>query len=159
MWIFRTARPEEAAEACRVIRLSIEVLCKADHEGNPAILGHWLANKTPQQVQAWIEEEPAGVFIGVGTDGISGVGCVLPSGKIVLNYVAPWARRQGVSTGLMHAMEQHAVEAGHTVCTLTSTITAHAFYLAYGYRDTGEQVRSFGGKPAFPMARVVARGS
>ncbi|WP_199707820.1 GNAT family N-acetyltransferase [Teichococcus wenyumeiae] len=142
-----------------VIRRSVEELCQADHEGDPAILEHWLANKTPKQVRAWIEAEPAGGFVGVGPAGIAGVGSLLPSGRIALNYVAPWARRQGVSTGLMRAMEQRAVEAGHTVCTLTSTITAHAFYLTYGYQDTGEPVRSFGGKPAFPMRRLVAPGS
>ena len=142
-----------------VIRCSIEELCRADHQGNPIILKHWLANKTPQQVRAWIEAEPAGVFVGVGPAGIAGVGSLLPGGQIALNYGAPWARRQGVSTGLMRAREQRAVKAGHTVCTLTSTITAHAFYLAYGYQDACGPVRSFGGKPAFPMRRLIAQGA
>jgi hypothetical protein len=47
-------------------------------------------------------------------------------------------------------MEKQALEAGHAICTLTSTMTAHGFYLACGYQDTGAQVRSFGSKPAFP---------
>lgn len=55
-----------------VIRRSVEELCQADHEGDPAILEHWLANKTPKQVRTWIEAEPTEVFVGVGLAGKSG---------------------------------------------------------------------------------------
>ncbi len=80
----------------------------------------------------------------------------MPDGRIAVNYVAPRARFQGVSKGLMAAMEARAAELGHTTCTLTSTVTAHGFYLSRGYRDDGPPVASFGGKPAFPMRRQIA---
>jgi len=155
MWLFRPAHPTEAAEACGVIRRSIEELCGIDHGGDPSILDAWLANKTPERVLSWIEANPGGVVVGVGAGGIAGVGCVMADGKIALNYVAPWVQRQGVGKGLMHAMEGIAAAAGHAVCILTSTATARAFYLAYGYEAAGETIRSFGGKPAYPMRRGI----
>lgn len=154
-WTFRPALPDEAVAAYLVIRQSIEVLCTADHEGNRSILDQWLANKTPEQVKGWIEINPAGVLVGIGPDGIGGVGAVVPDGRIELNYVAPWARFCGVSKGMMGALECCAAERGHAFCSLTSTITAHPFYRAYGYQDVGAPVASFGGKPAFPMRRAI----
>jgi GNAT superfamily N-acetyltransferase len=155
MWTFRPAHPNEADAACIVLRRSIEDLCSTDHGGDPAILGPWLANKTPEHVTAWINANPTGFIVGVGPDGIVGVGYVVASGEIRLNYVAPWARFQGVSKGLLHAMENHAAELGATECTLISTKTAHRFYQRCGYGDTGPQVPSNGGTLAFPMRRRI----
>ena len=155
MWTFRPAIPGEAAEACHVVRQSIEGLCGADHGGDPAVLGRWLANKTPEHFTAWIEANPAGVIAAAGSGGIAGVGIVFPNGRIALNYVAPWARFRGVSKGLLRAMEAEAARLGNGCCTLTSTVTAHPFYRSCGYEDAGPPVASFG-KPAFPMQRVIA---
>ena len=155
MWIFRPAMPCEAAEACQVVRQSIEGLCGADHGDDPAVLERWLANKTPGDFAAWIEADPTGVIVGVGTGGVAGVGIVFPDGRIALNYVAPWARFRGVSKGLLLAMEGEAARLGNGCCTLTSTGTAHRFYQARGYEDVGAPVVSFG-KLAFPMRRVIA---
>jgi GNAT superfamily N-acetyltransferase len=155
MWTFRPARPDEAAAACTVLRRSIEDLCKADHRDDPLVLDAWLANKTPEHVAAWIADNPTGVLVGVGPDGIVSVGSVTAEGDIRLNYVAPWARFRGVSKGLLRAMEDHAASLGATVCTLTSTITAHDFYRSCGYVDTGPPVQSFAGTHAFPMRRVI----
>lgn len=154
-WTFRPAAISEAEEACAVIRRSIIELCGADHDGNPAILGRWLANKTPDQVRQWIEANPGGVLVGTDGAGVGGVGMVMPDGKIALNYVAPWARFSRVSKGLIEAMERCASGWGLPSCHLTSTVTAHRFYHAYGYRDDGEPVPSFGGKLAFPMRRAI----
>ena len=154
-WTFRPAILGEAEEACAAIRRSIIELCGADHDGNPAILDRWLANKTPDQVARWVASNPGGVFAGTGGAGIGGVGMVMPDGKIALNYVAPWARFSGVSKGLLGAMERCAAGWGFASCHLTSTITAHGFYRACGYQDAGEPVPSFGGKLAFPMRRAI----
>ena len=155
MWLFRPAQPGEAAEACTVIRRSIRELCLADHDGDPAILQPWLANKTPERVRAWIEGNPAGTLVGGGTSGIAGGGCILPDGTIGLLYVAPGVQRRGVGRGLLRRMEQVAVDARHTVCTLKSTAAACGFYAANGYVPSGAPVASFGGKPAFPMHRTI----
>ena len=154
-WTFRPATVGDAEEACAVIRRSIIELCGADHDGDPAILDRWLANKTPDQMRRWIGANPGGVLAGVGGAGIGGVGMVMPDGKIALNYVAPWARFGGVSKGLIGAMERCAAGWGLASCYLTSTITAYGFYCACGYQDAGELLPSYGGKVAFPMRRVI----
>jgi GNAT superfamily N-acetyltransferase len=156
MWTFRPARPDEAIEACTVLRRSITELCQADHRDNPALLAAWLANKTPDNVAAWIEANPTGFVVGVGPDGIVGVGSVTATGDILLNYVAPWARFRGVSKALLAAMEQRAARGGATECSLTSSTTAHDFYRRYGYQATGPAVPSFGGMLSFPMRRQIA---
>ncbi|HET6237238.1 MAG TPA: GNAT family N-acetyltransferase [Acetobacteraceae bacterium] len=155
MWTFRPARPDEAAAACAVLRSSIKELCKADHGDDPAILAPWLANKTPDQVEGWINANPMGFLVAVGSDGIVGVGSVSDTGEIGLNYVAPCARFRGVTKGLLRAMEHRAAEAGATVCTLISTKTAHDLYLSYGYMDAGTVVPSYGGTLAMPMRRKI----
>lgn len=156
MWQFRPALPDEAEEICTVLRRSIEELCVADHGGAPDILAAWLANKTPEQVLRWIEGNPHGVLVAVGPDGgVAGVGAVIPRGEIALNYVAPWARYRGVSTGLLSAMERLAESWGNSVCTLTSTATARQFYKARGYEEVGSPIASFGDLPAFPMRRTI----
>jgi len=155
MWIFRPARLDEADAVCAVLRRSIEELCGIDHGNDPSLLGAWLANKTPENVVTWIEANPTGFIVGVDPDGIVGVGSVTGAGAITLNYVAPWARFQGVSKGLLRALESHAVGSGATACTLISTQTAHQFYLSCGYTDTGPPVQAFAGMLAFPMQRRI----
>jgi GNAT superfamily N-acetyltransferase len=155
VWTFRPARPGEAEAICTVLRRSIEDLCRAGHGGNPAVLGPWLANKTPEYVTAWIDANPTGFIVGVGPDGIDAVGLVTANGEIWLNYVAPWARFQGITKGLLRAMENHAAECGAAACTQISTKTAHRFYQGCGYEDTGAQVPSYGGTLAFPMRRRI----
>jgi GNAT superfamily N-acetyltransferase len=155
MWILRPAIVDDAGEACAVLRRSITELCVPDHDDDPAILEAWLANKTPERVAAWIVGNPNGFLVAAGPQGIGGVGAVSAGGEIMLNYVSPDARFQGVSSLLMAAMEQRAAAAGVGRCTLTSTVTAHRFYCRCGYRDAGPPVEGFGGKPAYPMFRVL----
>src|SRR3954469_5746999 len=52
----REARVEDAPAACDVLRRSIVELCAADHGNDPALLDPWLANKTPENVLAWMAE-------------------------------------------------------------------------------------------------------
>ena len=63
----RKALLEDALQACDVIRRSIIELCQADHGNDPAILEKWLANKTPDNVRAWIASPDNHFF--VATDG------------------------------------------------------------------------------------------
>lgn len=155
IWNFRLARPDDAVEACTVLRRSITELCQADHGNDPVILAAWLANKTPEQVRSWIEANPLGFFVGSNSQGISAVGSVTLKGEIALNYVAPWARYQGVSKSLVGVMERRAAALGHASCFLTSTATAQAFYLACGYENDGEAAVAFGGMRSYPMRRSI----
>jgi hypothetical protein len=53
----RDAVREDARAACEIMRRSIAELCVADHWNEPAILGRWLSNKTPETFKSWIKPD------------------------------------------------------------------------------------------------------
>jgi len=61
----RDTTMDDAAQACEVLRRSISELCFADHRNDPAILDRWLANKTPENVAAWITNTEDSVLVAV----------------------------------------------------------------------------------------------
>ena len=147
----RRARPKDAASAAAVLCASITGLCVADHGNEPEILARWLANKTPRDVRRWIDA-PGCVVVAEEYGRIVGVGGAAASGEITLNYVLPEARFRGVSKAVLGALEVYLRADGHARSTLSSTRTAHRFYLAAGYVDAGEP-QSWRGLTAFPMIK------
>jgi GNAT superfamily N-acetyltransferase len=141
------------------MRRSIVELCKADHHDDQAIVGGWLANKTPENVKAWIEDEGSQVLVAVEGDDMLAVGAVRNDGEITLNYVSPDARFRGVSRAMLAALEQIARELGNGGCHLTSTETALRFYVSAGYVQTGPSQGKFGTASAYPMTRRFAAKS
>ncbi len=153
--IVRPAIGFDAPRICDVMRASIEALCLADHQGNRAILGAWLANKTPENVAAWLDRPDLRLMIVERAQAVLGVGGITLSGEVVLNYVSPDARLQGVSSLLLDAMERQAWQDGNTRVTLDSTVTAHRFYQGRGYEGSGDLGEKFG-LTTFPMRKIRA---
>ncbi len=133
----RAAIPAEKDQICNVLRRSIAELCTADHAGDPAQLDPWLFNKTPENVLAWMNDPTARMLVAVDGTTILGIGSANASGEITLNYVSPDARFRGVSKAILGELENYLREQGNGVSKLTSTSTAHGFYKACGYRDSG----------------------
>lgn len=131
----REARVEDADAACEVMRRSITELCAEDHNNDPAWLADWLANKTPENVAAWIGNSNNVVYVAVNDGRIVGVAAMERTGRISLNYVSPDVRFKGVSKALLAGLECKARELGLAQCTLESTKTALRFYRAAGYRE------------------------
>jgi GNAT superfamily N-acetyltransferase len=132
----RAARAEDAEAAVHLLRRSIAELCQADHQNDPERLAGWLANKRPEVFIGWLEDGQSTVILTEGEQGqLLGVAMCHHAGHITLNYVSPDARFAGISSALVSALE--AVLKGHGLrhVSLVSTRTAHAFYLARGYRD------------------------
>ena len=75
----RDAVPEDAAAACLVMRRSIAELCAADHGNDPAVLDHWLSNKTPEIFRSWIKPGNT-LLVAVDSDCILAVGSVTDAG-------------------------------------------------------------------------------
>jgi GNAT superfamily N-acetyltransferase len=149
----RDAIPDDAAEACEVLRRSICELCIADHHGDPAILARWLSNKTPEIVGSWIVKPGNSVLVAVEGAAILGVGSVTDDGEITLNYVSPAARFRGVSRALLGALEVRAIARGNSRCRLISTETARRFYRSAGYVEDGPPQHKFGSASSIPMSR------
>lgn len=150
----RDAIPEDAPAACEVLRRSISELCFPDHRNDPAILAHWLSNKTPAIVASWIAQPDRSLLLAVEQDAVLAVGSVSNAGKITLNYVSPDARFRGVSRTLLAALEARAKARSNTRCTLESTETAQSFYLANGYKIDGPPDHRFG-TGGYPMSKPL----
>jgi GNAT superfamily N-acetyltransferase len=147
----RRPRPEEADEACRVIRRSIAELCHADHHGDAPTLALWLANKTADNMRRWIEQRH--VLVAADDGAILGVAAMTDAGEVILNYVSPDARFRGVSKALIAGLEAMAVQLGCDAVTLKSTATARRYYLAAGYAQTGPPEAGFGRTLGYPMMK------
>jgi GNAT superfamily N-acetyltransferase len=154
--IVRDAVPEDAMAACEVMRRSIAELCAADHRNDPAILGRWLSNKTPEIFKSWFRPENT-LLVAVEDCSILAVGAVTDTGEITLNYVSPDARFRGVSALLLGALEDRARKRGNERCTLRSTETARRFYLARGYSEGGPADGDFGTASGYPMSKRISR--
>lgn len=59
----REAHTVDAEQACALLRRSIQDLCHADHSGDATRLASWLANKTPENVAAWISNPQSPVVV------------------------------------------------------------------------------------------------
>ena len=147
----RDATPEDADAACDVLRQSIVQLCAADHRNEPAILERWLSNKSPEIVASWSRQRGNSLLVAVEGKAILAVGSVTDAGEITLNYVAPASRFRGVSRSMLAALEARAKQRGNARCRLTSTETAHRFYLSGGYVDDGAPIGKFGTLSSYPM--------
>ena len=148
----RDAVIEDALVGCQVLMRSIAELCVADHRNDPAILGRWLVNKTPENFVSWIRKGDNSLLVAEEDSSILGVGSVTDAGKIVLNYVSPDARFRGVSRALLGALEARAIKLGNSRCTLSSTETARRFYHANGYAEDGPPNRKYG-TGGYPMSK------
>jgi GNAT superfamily N-acetyltransferase len=155
--IVRDATLADAKAACEVLRASIAQLCIPDHHNDPDILTRWLGNKTPEHFAVWLADPGISVLLAVENDAVLAVGSVRNDGEITLNYVSPAARFRGVSTALLNALESRAAERGNSHCRLVSTETAHRFYRARGYADTGAPEGRFGTTSSYPMSKKIQR--
>jgi GNAT superfamily N-acetyltransferase len=151
----REARATDAAAACEVLRRSIIELCEADHRNDPAFLSGWLANKTPENVAAWIADPGNVVLVAIDGGATAGVASMSKDGRISLNYVSPDARFKGVSKALLAALERKAADWGLTQCRLESTKTARRLYEAAGYREQDGPAGSSGADAAGSCRAMV----
>lgn len=152
----RKATVADAEAAVLVLRRSIIELCRRDHENDPALLSIWLANKTAEKFRDWVEAEDSLCLVAVDGNGtILGVGLMSKAGVIRLNYASPEARFKGVSTALIGTLEAEALRLGVPHLTLNSTVTAHRFYLARGFKDAGEPAP--GRLAGYPMMKPLSQ--
>ena len=147
----RPALPADASAMSALLIASITELCTADHENRPDALNRWLGNKTPEGVLQWFDNPDNRLFVVERYGVVAAVGAFNVHREVILNYVSPLHRFRGASKALLGAMEE-ALGPGEAM--LTSTKTAHRFYLAQGWADTGEIDRE-GGMVAYPMRKTL----
>jgi hypothetical protein len=95
----RPAAEADAGAACDVLRRSIRELCVADHGHDEHVLSAWLANKTPENVRAWIRSASSSVVAVEGSE-VRGFGLVQNDGEIQMCYLVPEAQyRDALQSG------------------------------------------------------------
>ena len=134
MVLIRKAQLVDGDAAVSTLRRSITELCEADHGGDAGKLEPWLSNKTVEHWAIWLAREDAVLLVAERNTEVVGVGAATFGGEILLNYVHPEARFEGVSKALLAALEAEVKRHGARQCRLQSTITARPFYTAQGYR-------------------------
>jgi GNAT superfamily N-acetyltransferase len=137
----RIAASGDAAAACHVLRRSIAECCVPDHHNDPAILGAWLGNKTPQMVASWFESPTNHSLVALQDGAVVGVALLTGAGKLALCYLLPEARGLGLGKALLARMEEIACGWGVKALQLHSTATGEGFFARQGYTRAG-QVRS-----------------
>jgi GNAT superfamily N-acetyltransferase len=152
MILVRRAEPADVPAMSRVMIASITELCHGDHRGNAEIIAGWTANKTPESVATWVESPNLLVLVADLEGAIASVGCLNTPDEIGLNYVSPAFRSRGVSKAMLVALENAMREQGTSLGRLTSTQTAHGFYLAMGWEDAGPP-ETCHNVPGFPMRK------
>lgn len=133
----RAPTNQDSAPVAALLRRSITELCAADHNHDPARLEHWLNNKTPATFLSWLENPhliPRIIELG---DAVAGFGMANLGGEILLNYVSPDFRFQGISARTLADLEHELFQRGITDLSLSSTETAHEFYARRGWQDHG----------------------
>jgi N-acetylglutamate synthase-like GNAT family acetyltransferase len=141
----RQAAPVDASAACALLRRSIEVGCRADHEGKPAVLEAWLGNKTSANVASWFASPSNFAVVAEGEEGgLLGLCLLTQAGKIALCYVLPEALRGGVGRALLDAVEQQARTWNIKKLHLYSPPSASAFFERQGYINAGKDTSCFG---------------
>lgn len=139
----RQAALEDAEAACAVLRRSITECCTRDHRNDPAILSAWLGNKTPENLRSWFS--PPNHAVVAEENGVTvGVALLGADGTITLNYLLPEAQYKGIGKAMLEALEKEAARRGIREVTLSTTVTAHGFYVRNGYADTERKSGLFG---------------
>lgn len=147
--VVRVAVAADAQPACTVLRRSIAECCEIDHKNDPAILGAWLGNKTPQMVESWFTSTTNFSVVAELDGAIVGVALLTGAGKLALCYVLPEARGQGVGKAMLAQVEQQVQCWGVKALQLHSTATGAAFFAARGYADAGKVRSPYGVETVF----------
>ena len=156
----RLARLDEAQTIANLVRGSISELCFDDHDGNDAKIDQWLANKTEETIAAWISAPDLSLFVIGCSTGLAAAGCHRDDGVILMNYVSPFYRFQGLSDRMLAHLESSLSALGITTARLVSTRTAISFYERRGWQSYGDPIPCMGvsGQPMMKdLSEALAR--
>jgi GNAT superfamily N-acetyltransferase len=150
----RPARLADVPAMSRVMTASVTELCSLDHHDDPANIAAWVSNRTPDGVAKMLARPAQRFYVAESENEIAAVGAVNDEGVVIFNYVSPAHRFRGVSSTLLAALETDLKKVGHREGRLTSTTTAHRFYLSRGWIDDGPpEVDGF--STSYPMRKTL----
>ena len=152
----RLARSDEAKVITTLVRGSISELCFDDHQGDDTRIGGWLANKTEDEIAAWIVAPDLSIFVIECRTGLVATESHRDDAVILMNYVSPFYRFQGLHDQILAHLESSLAALGITTARLVSTRTNIGFYKKLGWHAYGDPILCMGvtGKP---MMKDIAR--
>jgi GNAT superfamily N-acetyltransferase len=149
----RAAKLSDAQAMSLTLVASITELCTADHRNDPTIITQWIGNKTPTEIERWLKDQTGRYFVAEEAGQVIGVGA-FRGDEVLLNYVAPFARFQGVSKAMLVRVEHEMRETHVDIGKLTTTETALRFYLAAGWLEQGKENPTLGVRSR-PMTKAL----
>ncbi len=155
----RLAGPEDAADACRVLRRSITECCTLDHQDDVAVLQSWLGNKTPDNVASWIASPSNCMLVAVRDGALVGVSLLTQAGKLSLCYLVPEAQHAGLGKAMLDGLEAQARTWGIRVLRMHGTATARDFFTRNGYIVAGKERSCYGVECDFLWKKLNAPDS
>ncbi|WP_374583258.1 GNAT family N-acetyltransferase [Pseudoduganella sp.] len=145
----RRAEANDATAACEVLRRSIAECCVLDHKNDPAILGAWLGNKTPETVASWFASPTNYAVVATEDGAVVGVALLTAAGKLALCYLLPEVRQRGAGKALLACVEQQACSWGVKALQLHSTASGEEFFARQGYLRAGNVRSPYGVETVF----------
>ena len=140
----RIATPEDASDACRVLRRSITECCARDHHNDAAVLQNWLGNKTPDNIGSWIASPSNCMLVAMRDGELVGVSLLTQAGKLSLCYLVPEAHHLGLGQAMLVGLENQARTWGISVLRMHATTTAREFFARNGYVMAGKEKSCYG---------------
>lgn len=145
----RKAKPEDALKIRNAHVASIRGICSKDY--------------TAKQIRVWSNRKPesyrkalaAGESMFVAQVGDRVVGfSVTHEGEIRAVYVHPQYVGRGIGKKLLSAVESSAKRRGFKTATISSSLTAHCFYLSQGYKTVKRAEFRFRDGTSIPCIRM-----
>lgn len=92
------------------------------------MLSAWLANKTPENVRAWITSPSSFSVVAVEASAVRGFGLIQHDGEIQLCYLVPEVQYRGAGKLMLRALEEQAARWALTRVYLTSSYGLQRVY-------------------------------
>ena len=153
-WEIRIAKSSDAEVACKLFTSSVLNICGPHYNHDRVILDYWNSNKTPKNVQSWIENKDFYFLVALNKGVIEGVAFINnQTGELYAVYLSPQAVGFGLGQKLLDLMLSHASVKKLDKVFLKSSLNAQSFYEKRGFRIIGQDldVRPPEGIPHFKM--------
>ena len=137
MVTYREAVASDSKQACGVLIESIQMICAPFYNHDKNTILEWLENKTPANVNQWIESQNTYCVVAEDTEAnVIGFSCI-SGDEIMLLYVTQKALYKGVGKNMLAKLEHHARLLGINKVKVVSSLSAKEFYERNGYVQDG----------------------
>lgn len=153
----RNSTIEEAKSIATLLKRSILEICGPDYGNDRSILGNWIENKTERNVKAWIDNENTIAVTAYLDLEIVGFGLSNSEGEILLLYVLPENKGNGVGSSIYLDLENQLVSRNIKKITAYSTITAKPFYQNKGFTQIGTPIKVGGIDGEFLLEKDISK--